>query len=129
MNGESLGLYEKRERTSSSNVGSSATEQECLIYQELQGLLREDGPRKEPVKLKDNSHKRSRKKTLEDILVLGSQKTRLLMQRSMKKQVKARLNSNKKNTATPEERCGEFGETINDSQILNRNRILYDMNE
>ncbi|GAB4844409.1 hypothetical protein Ancab_037773 [Ancistrocladus abbreviatus] len=63
---------------------------------------------KEPVKLKDKSHRRSKKKTLEDILVLGSQKTRLLMQRSMKKQVRARLNNNKKSSNT-EERCGESG--------------------
>ncbi|GAB4827869.1 hypothetical protein Ancab_034753, partial [Ancistrocladus abbreviatus] len=165
---ESSGLREERELTGPSNVGSSATEQECPIYQEPEGLLQEGSPSnlpapqrpgqqplilieqsqsirhgeakgvdiiqlsapgKDPVKLKDKSHRRSKKKTLEDILVLGSQKTRLLMQRSMKKQVKARLNNNKKKPANTEERCGESGKTINDSKILNKNRILCAMNE
>ncbi|GAB4858683.1 hypothetical protein Ancab_010156 [Ancistrocladus abbreviatus] len=81
-------------------------------------IIQPSAPGKASVKLKDKSHRRSKKKTLEDILVLGSQKTRVLMQWSMKKQAKARLNSNKKKQANTEERCRESGETINDSQIL-----------
>ncbi|GAB4830318.1 hypothetical protein Ancab_019956 [Ancistrocladus abbreviatus] len=148
---KSSGLRVERERIDPSKVGSSVIEQKRPTYQEPEGLLHDDGPKqsqsigqgeakgmdsiqpfapgKEPVKLKDKSHRRSKKKTLEDILVLGSQKTRLLMQTSMRKQVKARLNSNKKKPSNKEERCEESGETTNDSQILNRNCILYAMNE
>ncbi|GAB4852019.1 hypothetical protein Ancab_016212 [Ancistrocladus abbreviatus] len=89
----------------------------------------------ESVRLKVKSHRSSKKKSMDDILALGSQKTRVIMQRTLKKQLAARLKHHKKKqgklveSKRERDKDGVSGETVTDSQILNRNRILCDLNE
>ncbi|GAB4850403.1 hypothetical protein Ancab_039901 [Ancistrocladus abbreviatus] len=86
-------------------------------------------------RMKVKSLRSSKKKSMDAILALGSQKTRAIMQRTLKKQkaVRSKLYKKKQGQLVESERerdtVGVSGETVSDSQILNRNRILCDLNE